>query len=389
MSKKVKRGQHGGMLSLAPVCLLIALLMTPPLAELSMAQTLEPSPSPQLRGWRTNTEKRSIDLAELMSGGPPKDGIPALTQPKFVSAEEASHWLKPNEPVISLAVEGEAHAYPLQILIWHEIVNDQIAGIPVAVTFCPLCYSAVAFNRTIAGRVHTFGVSGFLRHSDMVMYDRETESLWQQITGEGLVGDWSGVKLKALPAQIVAFEQFVSAYPKGQVLSRDTGYRREYGRNPYTGYDDIAKSPRLYRGKLDPRVPPMEKLVVVSVNGLDKVYPYSVTRQRSVIHDEIKGQPIVIFHGGGAVSALDQADISKSREVGSTGVFDPRLDGRALKFKLENGQFVDKETGSVWDITGQARQGTLKGRRLNPITHGDYFAFAWLSFRPKSEIYRP
>jgi len=362
------------------------------LASLLSACTLADSSvisAPQsLSGWRTDTGKRAIDLSELLSGGVPKDGIPAINQPRFVSMSEAKRWLKPQEPVISLEIGGEARAYPLQILIWHEIVNDRIDDTPVAVTFCPLCYSAVAFDRTIGGRVHTFGVSGMLRNSDMVMYDRETESLWQQLTGEAIVGEMTGIKLARLPAQIISFEQFASAYKDVLVLSRETGFRRDYGRNPYAGYDDIIQRPFLYRGKIDNRLAPMERVVTLNLNGVNKVYPYSVTRKLRVIHDEVGGSPVVIFHGPGAISALDQAEISSSRQSGSVGVFDPRVGGKPLRFKFAGGKFLDEETGSEWDIIGQAVEGKLKGKRLAPIAHGAEFAFAWLAFKPKSVIYR-
>ncbi|MCH7761538.1 DUF3179 domain-containing protein, partial [candidate division TA06 bacterium] len=257
-----------------------------------------------------------------------------------------------------------------------------------AVTFCPLCYSAIVFDRTVDGREYTFGVSGMLRHSDLVMYDRETESLWQQLMGEAIVGDMTGVKLKQLPAQIISFEQFSTAFPHGQVLSRKTGYKKNYGHNPYIGYDDISQKPFLYEGKQDDRLPPMEKVVTVSIGNVDKAYPHSITKRLRVISDRVGGKPIVIFHGDGTVSALDRSKISASREIGSTGVFDPRLEDTVLSFQFVEGKFIDQETGSVWDITGQAVDGKLKGQRLVPIAHGDYFAFAWFAFKPKTEIYK-
>ena len=231
--------------------------------------------------WATDTSKRAIDLAELQAGGPPKDGIPAIDDPRFVSAEEAADWLAPQEPVVLLAVSGEAKAYPLQILTWHEIVNDEVGGVAVAVTFCPLCYSAVAFRRTLDGRPLTFGVSGFLRHSDLVMYDRETESLWQQLTGEAIVGALTGEALEVLPAQLVSFAQFREAHPEAPVLSRETGHARPYGRNPYAGYDEVGKPPFLFAGPYDKRLPPMEKVVAVSLGGERMAYPHRLTRESS------------------------------------------------------------------------------------------------------------
>ncbi len=342
----------------------------------------------RLQRWETNWDKRAIDLSELKAGGPPKDGIPSIDDPQFVSVERAGAWIEPQEPVIALELQGAARAYPLQILTHHEIVNDRVAGVPVAVTFCPLCYSAVAFRRTVEGHVLSFGVSGLLRHSDLVMYDRRTESLWQQVTGEAIVGDYVGTALERLPAQIISFKQFVENYPGGQVLSRETGYDRPYGRNPYAGYDDVSKTPILYDGPTDERLPPMEKVVTVRLGGEARAYPHRLTRERRIIHDEVGGQAVVIFHAEGAVSALDEAAISASREIGSTGVFDPRVEGRPLHFRYEEGRFVDEETQSTWTVTGQAVAGPLEGEQLAPVQHGDYFAFAWFAFRPETTIYQ-
>jgi len=339
-------------------------------------------------GLRTETSKRTIELNELESGGPGKDGIPAISRPVFNKPAIAQTWLGPNEPVIAVVVKGQSRAYPLQILMWHEIVNDTIARVPVAVTFCPLCYSANVFDRRVAGRTYSFGVSGLLRHSDLVMYDRRTESLWQQLSGEAIVGDMVGSQLKRAPAQIISFDQFRSAHKDGLVLSRKTGYRRPYGQNPYAGYDDISNSPFRYHGKNDDRLKPMEKVIAVSITGLDKAYPYSVTRKLRVINDKIANVPLAVFHADGALSALDKARIDSSRQVGSTGVFERRFEGRLLSFRYNDGQFHDEQTDSTWDITGRAIQGPLKGKQLTRIVHGDYFAFAWLAFKPQTRIYR-
>ncbi|MGD9629632.1 MAG: DUF3179 domain-containing protein [Pyrinomonadaceae bacterium] len=338
-------------------------------------------------GWRTNTEKRSIELSELMSGGPAKDGIPAIDDPRFATVADAQKWLKPNEPVISLKIENEARAYPLQILIWHEIVNDRVGKNPVLVTFCPLCYTAIVFDRRLDGKEHSFGVSGMLRHSDMVMYDRETESWWQQITGEAIVGDLTGKTLKQFPTQIISFEQFADAHPTGKVLSRETGHVRDYGRNPYVGYDDIDDVPFLFKGATDKRLRPMEKVVVVDLGSKAKAYPHSITKERRVVYDRIGSTEIVIFHSDGASSALDQARISESKNVGSTGVFEPMVGGQKLTFSYDKGQFVDQQTGSRWNILGKAISGKLKGSELKQLRHGDYFAFAWLVFKPETEIF--
>ena len=156
-----------------------------------------------------------------------------------------------NSPVIALEIDGDARAYPLAVLTWHEIVNDTVGDVPVIVTFCPLCNTGLVFERTIDGALYDFGVSGNLRFSDMVMYDRQTETWWQQATGAGIVGELTGAKLEFVPSQIVGLDQFAETYPDGQVLSRDTGFSRDYGRNPYVGYDTVDQQPFLFAGATD------------------------------------------------------------------------------------------------------------------------------------------
>ncbi|GAB5519109.1 MAG: DUF3179 domain-containing protein [Rhodothermales bacterium] len=338
-------------------------------------------------GWSTDTAKRIIDFNELVSGGPPKDGIPAIDNPRFDSQRRARRWVEPQEPMLVVALNGEVKGYPLQVLTWHEIVNDEVGGVPVAVTFCPLCYSAVVFERQVGETLLDFGVSGFLRNSDLVMFDRQTESLWQQLTGEALVGDYVGSTLTPVPAQLISFEQFREAYPEAKVLSRRTGHTRNYGMNPYAGYDDIDKKPFLYDGHNDDRLLPMEKVIAVSRNGIDLAYPHRVTRERMVLHDRVGGEGIVVFHTSGAVSALDEQIINQSKEDGSTGVFLTHLGERTLTFTASDDRITDEETGSTWSITGRAMAGPLEGEQLTVIPHGNYFAFAWLAFKPQALVF--
>ena len=183
-----------------------------------------------------------MPLSEFRPGGRGKEGTPALDRPRFAPARAVTY-VKGNGPVIELVVEGEARAYPLQVMVWHEIVNDEVGGVPVAVTFCPLCNTAIVFDRRAEGETLTFGVTGNLRDSDLVMYDRQTESWWQQFGGAALVGADAGDELEQLPARIVSFADFRVRSPGGLVLTRDTGYDRPYGSNPYPGYDDVSSRP--------------------------------------------------------------------------------------------------------------------------------------------------
>ncbi|MCL7453923.1 MAG: DUF3179 domain-containing protein, partial [Anaerolineae bacterium] len=338
--------------------------------------------------WNTNWNRRTIEYGELLSGGPPRDGIPSIDEPQFVSAEEAAGWLADNEPVIALEIDEDARAYPLQILTWHEIVNDVVGDVPVIVTFCPLCNAAITFDRRLEGQVYEFGTSGLLRNSDLVMYDRTTESLWQQLTGEAIVGDMVGKRLRFVPSSLVSFEGFRQAYPRGNVLSRDTGYSRDYGRNPYAGYDRADQTPFLFDGELDGRLLPMERVVTISFGGVDVAYPLSLLSDVHVVEDAQAGVDLVVWHVPGTSSALDTATIAQGEDVGATGVFDPTLDGRKLSFRFEDGAFVDKETGSTWNVLGQAVDGPLAGERLIPIVHGNHFWFAWAAFKPDTIIYQ-
>lgn len=339
-------------------------------------------------GFSTDFDKRSIELNELIDGGPGKDGIPSIDDPNFVSQQEAENWLQGREPVIALEINGEVKAYPIQILIWHEIVNDNIGGVPVSVTFCPLCYSAIVFDRRIDGETHEFGVSGLLRHSDMIMFDRETESLWQQFSGEALVGNYTGEFLTIVPSQLISFDQFRDAYPDAPVLSRNTGHQRNYGQNPYAGYNDINKTPFLMdEDDLSDKLPPMEKLVGVRHNNEQIGYRYSITAEKKVLNDTISDHPIVIFHLNGMASALDNRAIHQSRDDGATGVFSRILDGETFEFVYNNGTIKDHQTESEWSITGKAVSGPMEGKQLDTMTYGDYFAFAWMVFYPDTKIF--
>jgi len=341
------------------------------------------------REWpRTDFSRRTVDLGEIQSGGPPKDGIPAIDRPRFVDALAARAWLRDAEPVIVLRTDGEARAYPLQILMFHEIVNDEVAGRPVAVTFCPLCNASIVFDRRVDGRTLDFGTTGRLRHSDLVMYDRQSESWWQQFTGTGIAGHYAGTTLARLPSEIVAFSDFRAAHPRGRVLSRDTGHARPYGRNPYVGYDDVSQSPFLLAAAPDPRLPPMARVLSVSADGRHRLYPLSVLEKHPVTNRELGDVPYVVLARNGMASPLDQAEMAAGRAIAAATAFDRRVDGRTLEFEMRDGRIVDTATASAWNILGEAVDGPLRGRRLAAMDSGVHFAFAWLAFNPDSEIVR-
>ncbi|MFQ5341753.1 MAG: DUF3179 domain-containing protein [Anaerolineae bacterium] len=329
-----------------------------------------------------------VPLDEIISGGPPPDGIPPIDEPKFVTIESAAEWLTDKEPVIAIRLNGVAKAYPLQIMTWHEIVNDEFAGKPVTVTFCPLCNTALAFDRELNGTIYDFGTSGRLYNSALVMYDRQTGSWWSQVLGLAIVGELTGTQLTFLPAAIVSWADFRTAHPDGLVLSRDTGHSRPYGSNPYALYDAPGNRPFLFRGKIDPRLQAMERVVGVEMDGEAKAYPFSVLAEERAVADKVGGRDIVVFYYPGTASALDRQSIAESRDVGAAAVFDPELDGQLLTFSVdEEGQIVDEQTGSVWNTLGEASSGLMEGKQLTPIVHGNHFWFAWAAFYPETSIY--
>ncbi len=229
-----------------------------------------------------------------------------------------------------------------------------------------------------------------LYKSNLVLYDRQSKALWTQLDGRAIVGDLAleGAKLKMLPASVVSWGEWKKFYPQGKVLSRNTGHRRNYGRNPYAGYDRIDKPPFAFRGKLDKRLLPMERVVTISAGRIDKAYPFTLLTKRRVIADELMGQPLVIFHSPGTASALDQPSIARSKDVGAVGVFDPRLEGRRLTFHLAGKSIQDRETRSSWSVLGVAVSGPLKGKKLTRINHLVTFWFAWAAFKPDTQIAR-
>ena len=335
---------------------------------------------------KTDFDNRIVDFSEIMSGGPPRDGIPAVDTPRYVTTGEAAGWLDPAEPVIAVELGGEARAYPLQILIWHEIANDELGGTPVSVTFCPLCNSAIVFDRRLDGEVLDFGTTGRLRLSDLVMYDRQTETWWQQLTGTGLIGEHAGRELRRLPAAVVAWSEFRAAFPDATVLSRETGHSRPYGSNPYSGYDSTTQ-PFLLRGTPDPRLPAMERVLHVTAGGAQRIYPFGAFAAEPVINDELGGEPVVVMSREGTLSVLDRSRIADSRLIPSAAAYSRRLGERILVFEARDGRVADAGTGSFWNLFGEAVEGPLAGSRLAPLSRGDHFAFAWLAFHPDADVY--
>ena len=283
-------------------------------AALTLAGAAAAAPDRFQRAWPdTDFSRASVSFDEIVAGGPPKDGIPAIDDPAFVSVAGKDR-IAAREPVMTLEFDGaEPRAYPIRYLMWHEIVNDTVAGRPVAVTFCPLCNTGMVFDREVDGQERVFGVSGLLRHSVMIMFDRETESWWQQGTGEAIVGAHLGDRLELLPAWMESWAEFRARNPDGLVMA-EPDWPRRYGDNPYRNYD-TSQRPFLFDGEDPPHgLDPMARMVRVGA----RAWPMERVRDAG----EITEAGVTITWNEGQASALDTGRIGEGREVGTVRVRD-------------------------------------------------------------------
>ena len=240
----------------------------------------------------TDGTKHSVPFDEIIGGGPPKDGIPSIDNPKFISTADAGKFLTDSDPGIALDINGTARFYPFQILVWHEIVNDTINGQRILLTYCPLCLSGIVFDPLVNSERVEFGTSGKLWNSNLVMYDRKTDSLWSQILGEAIVGELTGTKLKVLPSDMVRFGDFKKLHPDGTVLSRDTGATRFYGQDPY---GDYYTTPSTYFpvGKKDNRLSEKDFVLGIVINGKAKAYWPEAIKKLGKVEDRFENKTIV------------------------------------------------------------------------------------------------
>jgi hypothetical protein len=281
-----------------------------------------------------------VPLIQFEPGGPGREGIPAIDRPRLTTVRAASRWLRTREPVIEVVAGGEARAYPLQILVWHEIVNDTLGGLPIVVTYCPLCNSALAFERRIGSRTLSFGTTGNLRHYNLVMYDRQTESWWQQLDGTAVVGELAGEGMRPLAAPLRAWREFARDHPRATVLSRDTGHRRPYGLNPYVGLDEpplsptecgtlavLGSAPRCPVNR-DRRLPARERVVLIERRGDSVAVPFGALRRLREARVRAGGELLEVRWSPGQRSPFSGPDGALGKEVGSAEVRSVRTGAR-------------------------------------------------------------
>jgi hypothetical protein len=366
---------------------------SPPSSSPTAQFELPPNLRVVTQNWETDFMTSSIDLDELAVGIrtlDPRDAIPPIDDPSFESVSEAEEWLEEDEPGVLVDIADVTRFYPIRILHRHEIVNDRFGDIPVAVTYCPLCNTGIAFERRVGDTELRMGVSGLLRNSDLVMWDDVTESLWQQITGEAVVGELTGERLIPLSSAIVRWADFRDGNPDAEVLSRDQGFGIVYGQNPYVGYSSrSAPIGGFFTAELDDRFPALERVVSVTIEGDTIGYPFSLMSRVRAVNDDIGGIPVAIFWGAPSTAdALDSFQVADGEAIGTGVAFDPVIDGRQLTFESpETDVFVDTETGTTWTLQGRATDGPLAGSELSLLPHRNEFWFAFAAFFPDADVY--
>jgi hypothetical protein len=348
--------------------------------------------------WDTDFRYRTVHLTEIEFYNF-RDSILPIDQPEFSHVSKAPGYMSPDEPVVAVVLDGEARAYPLAILMWHEIVNDSIGDTPIAITYCPLCNTAIIFDRTVDGQRLTFGTTGSIRNGDLVMWDRSTQSWWQQITGEAIVGDYalSGAALEVIPSTIVPWDRFVAEYPDGMVLIRmfeDDGEPvRSYDTPPYTGYDNSDRRPFAYEGEVDRQLIVTSRVLSLSEGDVPVVYPFDFLAEHPVVNDVVDGVPIVaVFDDWTRSSFRGYDDVMGA--AGSATAFSRLVGGRLLTFEVAEESYgaagskriIDVETRTTWSLSGRAIEGELAGEQLRQVLHGNDFWFAIALFWPDTEI---
>ena len=348
------------------------------------------------RDWpMTDPSTLTVDPGGIHSGGVGRDRIIALDaesaveiespfgQAEFAPAAEVDY--PDGLPIAYVTVAGHTRGYPLSIMSNHEIVNDEIEGVPLLATYCPLCNTAIAFERRLDGQRLDFGVSGFLRNSDLIMFDRQTESWWQQVSGEAIAGSFAGRTLTPIPMAVISYRDFVASFPDADILTPNTGFQFEYGLNQYASYD--TSRPFLFHGELD-RLAALERVVGLDFDGEVLAVPFTPLAETGVANVTVGEQRVVVLWSPGTISVLDAAVITESRDVGAAVAYDATIDGEALTFEaLGGGEFRDTGTGSTWNGAGLAIEGPLAGRRLAVVEHGNHLWFAWAAFYPETAIW--
>lgn len=312
----------------------------------------------------------------------PKDAVPAISQatPLFVTAEAVTG-VRHRAQVLGVALGGESRAYPVAFLSWHEIVNDMISGVPIAVTWCPLCYTGIVYARELHGQVLTFGVSGKLWANGPIMYDHQTDSLWSQVAGQAITGPMQGRQLQMLPVTQTDWTTWKQLHPTTLVLDPNKSpHQRDYSADPYEGYYDSRDIGVSAMRRQDARLNPKAVVLGLRLGDAVKAYPFRHLSKEPVVNDTVAVTPVVVVF----------------REKNATGlVFDRRVDEHVLTFHMgENdaGGWMtmrDEQTGTLWSaFAGIAQEGPLAGKQLQRLPATYAFWFAWKDYYPETAVFK-
>ena len=323
----------------------------------------------ELQIMETDGVKHLIPLDKIKGGGPPKDGIPSIDNPVFATVSD-SQFMSNSDTVIGLEINGQAKAYPLFILVWHEIVNDKVGGLPVSVTYCPLCYTNQVFERIIDGQEVEFGTSGKLYNSNLLMYDRLTESYWSQALGLAVKGELTGYQLELVPFDVITWGDWKALHPKTLVLTTDTGHLRSYATDPYGNYytEPRIMFPVEYS---DDRIHPKEIIIGFNLDEIYKAYKQNDIESQIVINDTVGDTSIML------VSLYSE----------NSRAFERVIDEEVLDFEYTNGKLVDAQTNSEWNYDGLAISGQYEGKQLERLPIEPGFWFEWVAFHPQTLVY--
>ena len=325
--------------------------------------------SSELKIMETNGVKHLVPLDKIKGGGPPKDGIPSIDDPVFVSVQE-SQFMSDSDTVIGLEINGDARAYPLFILVWHEIVNDTVGNVPVSITYCPLCYTNQVFERIIDGKEVEFGTSGKLYNSNLLMYDRLTESYWSQALGLAVKGELTGKQLNLVPFDVITWGDWKELHPDTLVLTTNTGHLRSYATDPYGNYytEPRIMFPVEYS---DDRMHPKEIIIGVEVENVYKAYKQNDIETESIINDSVNDEPLLL------VSLFSE----------NSRVFERTVNDKVLDFQYVENKIIDLQTKSEWSYDGTAVSGHYFGTQLERIPTSPGFWFEWFAFHPDTLVY--
>ena len=361
-------------------------------ATLAAATPADLRRAEELRGqrWNTSFQIASVALTELHTSNLERFRAAPVDTPRFEDVEKADAFLDPRDPVVACAVGADARAYPLRYLVWHEAVNDMVDGQPLLVTYDPRTNAAQVYGRRLLGAAMRFRAADVLHRGGRLLWDSLTQSWWRQFTGEAIVGDLTGLRLQPRASLLLGFQEFRQMFPNGRVLGPASRPERDetsdYGATNYAGYDSSRDPPPFFDGVFDPRLAATARVLALEVNGEAAAFDFNHLADRRVLNDEVGGQPVVALWSPGALSVLDTPRITDARDIGMAAAYSRQVDGRLLSFELADGAFRDRETGSVWSLSGRALSGTLSGAQLPPLVHNAPFWWAWAAHYPETRL---